>query len=155
MATTDNSGMNQNQRRAEKRRQKESEYKKAFDDVIGDPYALGEPLEGNYITLKCRSSVPNTDYEKESSATPNQARPSILDFAIDVEKSVSLGLSNLNVLSEVFWKVYVEGYHEDKLLTQGQRTQLESKIGRIFLEQGISPVRNYFKVIRQGSIKIA
>jgi hypothetical protein len=144
---------NINQRRAQKRREQESRYKQAFDEVIGDPYALGEPLEGNYITLKCRSSVPAIDYDKEGTATPNAAKPSILDFAMDVEKAVRQGLYQLGYPTSAFWKTYIDGYHDDKLLTQGERTKLESKIGKIFLDNHISPVREYFRTIRQGSVK--
>ena len=131
--------------------------KRAFDEVIGDPYAYPEPSEGHYSMLRCRSSLAIGEPVRKTPSPVNQARPTALDFFCDVENAVADGL-------EVFAKTWREGFDQVEFIfqttymtedsnyyhfTQTERAQLEQIIGEILVGRGISPVPKYFTTIKQ------
>lgn len=124
------------------------ENKIAFDDVIGDPTAIPEPIDGNYNTVRRRSSikVAKNDFD-ESHGTANPARPNVIDFVCDVDNVVSAVISNEDLLQR-FYNVFVYG-DDPKELSQKERTMLEQRMGRLFRKRKISPVTRYFTAIRK------
>jgi hypothetical protein len=130
--------------------------KKAFDDVIGDPFAYPEQLDGHYLMLKSRSSVMIADVSPKSKGPVNGARPNPIDFACDVESAVTDGLEvfykrtktyTFSDLKEIFDNTYLLGSGE--IFNQKERAALEQDIGQILVDRGISPVAKYFTVIKQ------
>jgi hypothetical protein len=123
--------------------------KRAFDDVIGDPYAYPLPITGHYITLKSRSSIAamNNNFD-EGKATRNPATPNIIDFFCDVERILTL---NLQTEVEVgkFTRTYITEDDLGEIFTAPERTKLEQEIGKAFRVYSIAPVSKYFTTIRQ------
>lgn len=119
--------------------------KAAFNDVIGDPYAKPDPIEGQYYRLKRRSTMRVANIDDVGHATGNAARPNAMDFFCDVERCVNQVITNKHVL-ENFWITYLE---DDPLLNQHERNELEQKIGKKFAAHRISPVARYFVTIRR------
>lgn len=125
----------------------------AFDDVIGDPYAKPEPIDGQFFLMSRRSTINVMDNNFDlGSGTRNAAQPSVTDFFCDVERTISDALTPDEVvkfLDTYVWEV--EG-HE---FTPKERMHIEQKLGKLFRQRKLSPVTKYFKTIRQsvGSIR--
>ena len=126
--------------------------KKAFDDVIGNPFSK-EDTEGHYNRLRHRSILSATRSAfGEGEATIHPAKPTAVDFCVDVERVINNLLGDDPELLREFIKVYITGLEEDIVnsnLTQQERSYLEQRMGRIFLVQGLSPVTKYFAVIER------
>lgn len=120
--------------------------KLAFDDVLGDPAAIPEPIDGHYNTLRSRSSikVARNNFD-EGQATANPARPNVIDFTCDVDNVIGSVIKDKKLL-HLFHQTYIFGSVE---LTQKERTVLEQEMGSIFRHRGISPVSRYFTTIRR------
>lgn len=127
--------------------------KRAFVDVIGDPFALPEPIEGEYYRLKRRTAIKTFNIDDAGSATARAAQPNKMDFFCDVDNAVGEVVTN-KVLLERFWRTYLD---DEPALNQAQRNELEQRIGRKFVVRRISPVREYFKTIRRklGETRVA
>ena len=131
--------------------------KSAFVDIIGDPYAYKEIVDGHYMTLKSRNSITCVNNEQTSKSPVNGARPSTTDFAIDVESAVSDGLEaytkqdtkkrTLEQLKELFDNTYLLGTGD--AFNQNERAEIEQHVGRILVKRSISPVSKYFTTIKQ------
>ena len=122
----------------------------AFHEVLGDVFS--DPVrEGHYLSLQNRSSirVANNDFGS-GKATGNASRPSTVDFTVDVEKSIKdalMGLYNNPVYFEAFMNTWV--YENDSYqIGEESRAEIIQAVGKTFLERGIAPVSDYFKVIR-------
>lgn len=141
--------------------------KRAFDEVIGDPYAYPEPIEGHYSMLRCRSSLAIGEPVRKTPSPVNQARPTALDFFCDVENAVVDGLEvfqrntqyivleYLDVTFDYVVKVLKAQFDRTYFLeteikfNQKERSELEQIIGEILVGRGISPVPKYFTTIKQ------
>lgn len=130
--------------------------KQAFDDVVGDPYAYKEPIDGHYMMLKSRSSIMVAESEQKTKSASNQARPNPIDFFCDVESCVEDGLTvfvkrektyTLSDIKEVFDNTYLLGTGD--IFNQQERAKIEQDIGQILVARGISPVAKYFTSIKQ------
>jgi hypothetical protein len=124
--------------------------KNAFDDVIGDPFAIPEPVWGNLDRMKKRSSimVANNDFDS-GHATRNTAQPSHTDFFCDVDHMISIACGGDKKEIERFEATYITEESET-LYTPKERQQIEQTLGKLFRKHGISPVTKYFKTIRQS-----
>jgi hypothetical protein len=124
-----------------------AENKAAFDDVIGDPYAYPEPIDGQYARYKQRSSirVANNDFDS-GHATPNTSRPSPLDFFCDVERAVEDALTDDEKVK--FLQTYI--WEEGEAFSSQERIVIEQKVGQVLRDRKISPVTLYFRVVRQS-----
>lgn len=122
-----------------------AENKAAFVDIIGDPYALPEPIEGAYYRLKMRSQVGSQRITDLGHATANPARPNTMDFYADVERTVKEAVTNPTLL-EKFWKTYL---CDEEVLGQVERNRLEQIIGRKFRACKIFPAGQYFISVRR------
>lgn len=131
-------------------------YKTAFDEIIGDPYALNEPITGHYQVLKQRSSIYIIKPGTGGSPTPiNKAKPNQLDFFIDTENSVTDGLATyqqktdytLDQVLQLFDNTY--WLESGVIFTQKERAEVEQIVGRILVARKVSPVRRYFIAIRK------
>lgn len=118
----------------------------AFDDVFGDPFAVPEPTNGHYQTLKSRGAVAamKNNFD-EGKATRNPAAPNIMDFFCDVEKVVNDNLTPDEVRKFVNTYFYEK---PDGEFNQKERTDVEQRLGRVLRAKKISPVRRYFTTIR-------
>jgi hypothetical protein len=122
--------------------------KSAFDEVIGDPFAHPEPIYGQYHLLKRRSSISAAKNNfDEGRTTSNKARPSIVDFFCDVERTVENALVEKNILIK-FADTYITEI-TDAAFTPEERSDIEQIVGKALRDHGISPVRVYFTTIRQ------
>lgn len=135
---------------------KAAKNKRAFDDVVGDPYGFPEPIDGHYMILKCRSSLAVGETEQQSKSPVNNARPNPIDFFCDVESAVEDGLKlfinregkyTLEMIKELFDNTYLLGTGD--ILEQPERAKLEQDIGSILVQRSISPVAKYFTTIKQ------
>lgn len=122
-----------------------AENKAAFDEVIGDPFAKPEPIEGAYYRRKQRSSTHLSKIDDVGHGSRNPATPNDIDFFADVENIVAEVIHN-KVLLDKFWRTYM---FDEPLLGQVERSKLEQKIGRRFVTRRIVPVRRYFIAIRR------
>ena len=134
-----------------KRREKWARNKIAFDSIIGDPFAHPEPIEGHYATLKGRSSIIVTEKEQQGSPSPvNQARPTAIDFIIDVDSVLS---DSIEVFKQGSMEKLLNTYIvEDKnlpIFNQKERNKLEQIIGNILIQRKIYPVSKYFTAIKK------
>jgi hypothetical protein len=134
--------------------QRAAKYKRAFDEVIGDPFAYGEPIEGHYITLKNSSKVKVAGTNiPESPSPPNRAKPNFIDFFCDVESAVEDGLEAYSITEAPrLWTIFIDTYITqigEYTFNQKERAEVEQYIGRIFVSRGISPVQKYFTTIKQ------
>lgn len=120
--------------------------KLAFEDVLGDPFAIPEPIDGHYNTLRSRSSikVARNNFD-EGQATANPARPNVIDFSCDVDRVITEVIKGKKVLQS-FLNTYMFGELE---LNSAERTVYEQRMGRLFIERRISPVARYFTTIRR------
>jgi hypothetical protein len=147
-------GMVKRDRKAERA----ARYKRAFDEVIGDPYAYPEPIEGHYSMLKRKSTISVVNPEPKSKAPVNKAKPTAIDFFIDVDKAILEGLevfnqhdlapvNDANKLIEVFNNTYFA--ESGTIFVQTDRANLEQIIGCIFVARHISPTTRYFTTIKR------
>lgn len=129
----------------------------AFEDVIGNPFAL-EEVTGHYITVNTRSTIRAMDNNFDlGKGTGNAARPSFVDFSCDVERVIDLGLVRLangdkdvaKTLQVVFVNTYITEDNTGLQFNAKERSELEQVMGRLFLARHISPVSRYFLTIRQ------
>ena len=138
-----------------KRSERWGRNKRAFDEIIGDPYAKPEPIQGQYSALKSRSSVPIANIKGSLSESKNAARPSPVDFFCDVEAAVKDGLSTYStqciggMYENLFINTYIVEDSNFGIFNQKERSKLEQIIGKIFIERGISPSSKYFTSIRR------
>ena len=130
--------------------------KSAFDEIIGDPYSLPDPINGHYAELKQRSSIKIAELNDSSSGTANPARPNHLDFFVDVESAITDGLdvyakeySFDGDVYETFLNTYVFELSKEFCFTQKERADVEQLIGHIFITRGIYPAAKYFTTIRK------
>lgn len=131
-------------------------YKKAFDDIIGDPYAWPEPVVGQYEELRGQSSIVIIDPEPKSGITLNPARPNSMDFFIDVDNAINDGLDIFgktwrepNQVKFVFDNTYFMCDNEYYVFNQHERSELEQVIGRILVARSIAPAKKYFTTIKR------
>ena len=138
-------------RRLENLQQTYAEYKEAFDDVFGDPFATPEPREGRYNLLRGRSSIMATKNNfDEGKGTSNPARPNLIDFFCDVEKTVQTVITTRKEL-HIFEFTYILENINDSFTPQ-RRMELELAIGKLLRDRRISPVSRYFTTVRQPSV---
>lgn len=124
--------------------------KRAFEDVLGDPSATPEPVDGHYNMLRARSLIKAQKINfDEGRATANPARPNVIDFICDVENAVKKVLKSDKSLLQRFNNTYIHDVSTGTELNQVERTALEQRIGRLFIIRKISPVARYFTAIRQ------
>jgi hypothetical protein len=133
-----------------------AKYKRAFDDICGDPYAL-EPFPGNYEVLKQRSAITIIEPGRagNSPSPQNKARPNQLDFFVDVERAVEDGLLTYQKKTDYTFDELVTIFdntywiESGVIFTQKQRAEIEQIIGRILSARKISPAGKYFVAIRK------
>jgi hypothetical protein len=133
--------------------ERQSMNKRAFDEIIGDPYAKPDPLEGHYAALKCRSSVSVANIDSAGHGTRNAASPNALDFFCDVESAVDDALEVSGFTLSQFTNTYIEEDRSKYILTQTERAEIEQVVGRILVARKISPSSKYFTAIRKGSVE--
>lgn len=131
--------------------------KRAFDEIIGDPYAYPEPIQGHYAMLKCRSSMAIGQSESKTASPVNQARPNAVDFFCDVEAAIRDGLEVFNredlapspiaKLLDIFDNTYI--LESGVIFVQVDRAKLEQLIGNILVARHISPAAKYFTTIKK------
>ena len=135
---------------------KEAKNKRSFDEVIGDPYGWPEPIDGQYEMLKGRSSISIADPQGDVSCPVNRARPTTVDFVIDIESAVDDGLTayaqenpeaGIGTLKYLFDNTYFLG--SGQIFNQQERSKIEQIIGGILRERHISPVTKYFTIVKQ------
>ena len=143
-----------------KRSERWGRNKRAFDEIIGDPYAKPEPIQGQYAALKSRSSVPIANIKGSLAESKNSARPSPVDFFCDVEAAIKDGLETYyngpgygdgykDTFEDTFINTYIAEDENKSMFGQQIRSKLEQIIGRILIERGISPASKYFIAIRK------
>jgi hypothetical protein len=130
--------------RREQKAQEYSKNKAAFDEVIGDPFAL-EPIEGAYLRFKRRAQIKIQHINDLGHGTVNPARPLINDFFCDVENIIAEVITDPDRLDE-FWDTYL---YEEPVLTTAQRNYLEQRLGKKFWVRGLIPVKNYFIAVKR------
>lgn len=129
--------------------------KAAFDDVLGDPFAINregkrEPRMGNYVKLAGRSvSIQAMSYDDLGKATRNSAQPNVQDFLCDVDRIVERELANepevlLKLKETYIWE------STETAFTPKERMLLEQRLGKLFRAYRLSPVSRYFTSIRKG-----
>ena len=126
---------------------------RAFEAVIGNPFAYPESVQGHYTLLKTRS-VQAVDISSVA-GTINEARPSTVDFAIDVDHAIEEGIRVYNKQDKSLFNSsllkFIGTYltEESVLFTQDERRKLEQIIGRLLRVRGIFPIVKYFTAVRQ------
>lgn len=120
-----------------------AQYKRAFDEVMGDPFAL-EPIEGAYSQFKRRSAMRIAEVNDLGHGVVNPARPLVNDFFCDVENAVRDAIPD-DEERQTFWETYLL---DEPLLSQPERTRLELALGKKFIARRLVPVNRYFVVIR-------
>lgn len=125
-------------------RVRHAQFKAAFDEVIGDPFAP-EPIEGGYVRLKRKTPVKIMQLDDLSSGSKNPARPLVNDFFIDVENAIRDVITDPEILQQ-FWETYL---WEEPVLNQDQRNAIEQMLGKKFIARRLVPVDRYFITIRQ------
>jgi hypothetical protein len=118
--------------------------KAAFDEVIGDPYAI-EPFDGGYLRFKRQTQIKLQQINDLGHGTINPARPLINDFFCDVENIVKEVLTDPEFRNR-FWKTYL---YEVPMLNAAERNRVEQRLGKKFWLRGLIPVKNYFIAIRR------
>ena len=138
-----------------KRSERWGRNKRAFDEIIGDPYAKPESIQGEYSILKTKSSVPIANIKGSLAESKNPARPSPVDFFCDVEAAVKDGLDTYTTeciggrYENKFINTYIIEDSNYEIFNQKERARLEQIIGKILIERGISPASKYFIAIRK------
>jgi hypothetical protein len=131
--------------------ERQARNKRAFDEIIGDPYSYTEDgsdtIQGHYSRLKNGSGVKASTIDQMPGSS-NPARPTALDFFIDVDACVSDGLDDIGSrLGQLFINTYF--LEIEPRFTQQERANVEQIIGSLFRKRGISPVSKYFTAIRK------
>lgn len=127
--------------------------KMAFDDVIGDPFAIDregniEPRMGNYLKLQRRSSIQVSKNEFDmGKATGNSAQPNVNDFLCDVDHIIMIAFAGDSEILVKFQETYILE-STDTAFTPKERSELEQKLGKLFRRHKLSPVSKYFTTIR-------
>jgi hypothetical protein len=132
-----------------KKKREWAKYKKAFDEIIGDPFAP-EPIDGVYNTLHSSSSISSIEGSfGEAEGTIDTSKPTVLDFFCDVDNALSACIHDSLTMDKFVW-TYVFGVTDNPThtLPKGLRNQLEQQIGKLLLMRGISPVKRYFTVTK-------
>ena len=137
-------------------RERRAANKRAFDEVIGDPYSM-EDLPGQYSILRNKDvikAVDNSNIDMMTHTEVNPAVPNPIDFICDVESAIEDGcrkyatahsLPAQYVMSD-FYDSYI--WQNYKALDQKQRAEIEQVIGQILIARKISPVVRYFTAIK-------
>lgn len=140
------------------KRERAARNKKAFDEVIGDPYGWPEPIDGQYYLLKTKSNLRVAEYHNAllgSGSQPNKAKPNAMDFFCDVERAIDDGLiryfgnENFGNAVKSFVSTYITEDGGPLTFTQSERAGVEQSIGALFVTRKISPVTKYFSVIKK------
>jgi len=138
------------------KRERAARNKKAFDEIVGDPYGYPEPIEGQYSAFKRKGSIRAMEYSAMSSPSPtNKAKPNAMDFFCDVERVIDDGLidyfgeSNLKSAHASFISTYITEDGSPLTFTQAERVGVEQAIGKLLVARKISPVTKYFSVIKK------
>lgn len=136
--------------------EKAAKFKRAFDEIIGNPYSKPDPTEGHYSMLKSRSSLAIAEPERKAKTPVNEARPSAIDFFIDVDAAVADGLDVFgrtwrepDQVDFIFQSTYFTEDQKYYHFTQQERAEVEQAIGQLLVYRGISPAAKYFTAIRQ------
>lgn len=129
-----------------KARERREMYRRAFVEIMGDPFALDEP-EGFYNMFKSRGELAASKNDFDTGrGVKNPAQPSMLDFFCDVEIIVEQVIKDKRFLKR-FYGTYILG--DKPSITSSEQQDLEQRIGRLFMEGKISPVAKYFRTIRR------
>lgn len=139
------------------KRERAARNKRAFDEIIGDPYGWPEPKDGQYILFKKKSSINVASYDElQSSASPvNRGKPNTMDFFCDVERAIDDGLiryfgkENFGNAVESFVYTYITEDGGPLTFTQSERAGVEQSIGALFVARKLSPVTRYFTTIKK------
>lgn len=132
--------------------ERQARNKRAFDEVLGDPYSYtsdgSDTIQGHYSRLKNGSGVKVCTIDQQPGGSANPARPTALDFFIDVDAAIADGLDEIgSKLGDLFINTYF--FEIDPRFTQQERANVEQIIGRLLLKRSISPVSKYFTTIRK------
>lgn len=127
-------------------RARHAAYKKAFTEILGDPFAL-EEIEGQYNEMRRKCPMHIQRLNGLGHETKNPAKPNAMDFYCDVERVIE-EVVDTNLLPK-FEKIYIMGDIDNPQLSQAQRNRLEQRIGKLLIAHKIYPVRDYFKTIRK------
>lgn len=134
----------------------QAKFKNSFDEIIGDPFAKPEPIQGHYSLLRSGSGVKVADNDFTAGVgSPNAARPNIVDFFVDVESAIADGLKKYSSTydhTKLFLNTYLWEDSKRATFSQAERAVLEQIIGRILVARSISPVGFYFTAIRHGGV---
>jgi hypothetical protein len=114
--------------------QRKAKFYKAFEDVMK-----------HYETMKWSSAISIIDTSDGAKSTGNPAQPTKTDFICDVDMQITKVIKNPKLLND-FFETFIMG---DELLSLGQKSELEYKIGELFLRNGIWPVAKYFTTMRK------
>lgn len=122
--------------------------KNAFEEIFGDPFTQPDGVMGQYEALKAKSSlIVALSTLEDNTATPNPARPNLIDFFCDVERIASIALKD-EEMERKFFETYLSQTTK-KAFTHDERIKLEQRIGQLLLAYGISPVSRYFRTVRK------
>jgi hypothetical protein len=120
----------------------------AFVDVIGDPFAIPEPVQGNRDRLIKRSSIMVATNDFDSGhATRNAAQPSQTDFICDIDRIIDIGFNSDTIQIAKFYATYITEEADD-LFTAKERQVIEQTLGKLFRKHSLSPVSKYFQTVR-------
>lgn len=126
-----------------------AENKVSFDEVFGDPFSQPEPTVGHYETIKSRGIVQAMQNNfDEGVGTRNPACPSITDFVCDVERTLAMALSPVELV--MFLDTYMYELKGKGTFNQGERSRIEQRVGKALRDNHISPVSKYFTSIRRN-----
>jgi hypothetical protein len=132
-----------------KRSKKWARNKSAFDEVIGDPYAYPEPIQGHYAMLKSRSSISVAGADQSSPSPVNRARPTAVDFFVDVDGVIEDAMTTIGDNAfDTFLNTYVYEDDSKSVFNQKERAKIEQLVGNILVERKISPTTKYFTTIK-------
>lgn len=120
--------------------------RKAFIDVIGNPFDNADIEPGCYQRLKHRSLLSSKPNVGEGVGTVYPNRPNPVDFCVDVENVIEAVFEDDPGLFDKFIRVYIR--QEDEVITLAEQHYIEQTLGRKFLARGLSPSGKYFTVIQ-------
>lgn len=145
-------------------------YKTSFTSIMGDPFepeedTTDETTTGpeptkdeeekyqriviDYPALKGCSPLQAQRYNFGfGRATNNPLRPTVVDFLVDVEKLIASVIDDKKRL-KAFMDLYLYGDVRSSPFSDKERGQLEQRIGRLFLFNGVSPSSKYFNASRK------
>lgn len=122
-------------------------HRKAFEDVIGNPFDDADIEQGCYQRLKHRSLLSSKPNTGEGIGTVYPNRPNPVDFCIDVENVIEEVFEGDPTLFGKFIKAYIR--QEESTITLAEQHYIEQTLGRKFLARGLSPSGKYFTVIQE------